>query len=269
MNLRFVLRGALFGLVTGIGVLGLGLWLMLRQLDPVPAPGTLPPPPAIAAPRGAPPPGPIALLEWAGYRGAAPGAVGCGFLLRVGEGAWVGVTTAHSLALGSPAHPLEKIAFSVAGREGFVASFDTLYGFPGRPRTGRDLTVDYVLLKLPGETGSPAAAAVLDPDPRGAPQPGERVWLVSGRDDGGQRILAGTVYSVRAGAVWAVMDESFDPRGMSGSPVLSQHTGQVVGMAIATAARRDRLLIGMHPVGSLVRLIQTADRFPRIADYLR
>jgi hypothetical protein len=107
---------------------------------------------------------------------------------------------------------------------------------------------------------------LLQPDPRGGPQPGEGLWLVSGLGDGrgGRRLLAGTVLSAGEEAIWVVMDEPFDPGLMSGSPLVSRHTGRAVGMAVAASPRRDGLLIGAHPIGSLVRLAETAAEFPRL-----
>jgi hypothetical protein len=178
------------------------------------------------------------------------------------------VTTAHSVPLGNPDRPVERIALRIADRPDFVAEFDTLCGQPGQPRTGGDMTVDYVLLHG-GPAGDPDL--VLTPDPRGAPQPGERVALCSGQGDGGggPHVLEGTVQSVSDTAVWVLMDELFNPGLMSGSPVLSGHTGQVVGMAIATSPRRGQLLIGLHPIGSIVRLAGSATEYPRMAEFQR
>jgi hypothetical protein len=63
---------------------------------------------------------------------------------------------------------------------------------------------------------------------------------------------------------------------MSGSPVLSHHTGQVVGMAIAASPRhfrplvwRYRVLIGLHPIGSIVEKAQAARLYPAMSTYRR
>jgi hypothetical protein len=193
---------------------------------------------------------------------------GSGFLLRLDSGDVVGVTTAHSVPLGNPDHPVERIALRVAGEPDLLAEFDRLHGRPGQPRTGGDMTVDYVLLHG-DQVIDPGF--VLVPDPRGAPQPGERVVLCSGQGDGGggPRVLEGTVQSVGDTAVWVLMDGLFDPGLMSGSPVLSAHTGQAVGMAIATSPRRGQLLIGLHPIGSIVRLAGSATGYPSMVEFQR
>jgi hypothetical protein len=211
------------------------------------------------------PNGSAGLQEWARYRGQAYRPVGSGFFFLLADGEIVGATTAHSVSFGSLEHPLERIALGVAGHADFTGEFDTLIGQPGRTLTADNLAVDYLLLKV-----DPLLEpdTLLRPDPRGAPQPGERVTLYSGVDAGGEdsRTFGGTVQSVDDNAVWVLMDEWFNPSQMSGSPLLSQHTGKVVGMAVAVSPRRSRLLLGAHPIGSLVRLAESATDFPRIID---
>jgi len=178
--------------VAAIGSVALTLVMIRVQIGGPPDPTPLPP--TIFAPRGELPAGPVGLQEWARYRGEAYSRVGSGFLILLNDGTIVGVTTAHSVLIGDPDHPLEQIALAVAGQSDFVAEFDTLWGQPGQPRTGGDMTVDYVLLQADQPIDS---SFVLAPDPRGAPQPGERVSLFSSLGDGhgGRRILEGTVQS--------------------------------------------------------------------------
>jgi hypothetical protein len=266
VNIKFVVRGLLLGLPVAVIASALALVIIRTQvgqpLDPTPLP------PTILAPRGELPAGQVGLQEWAQYRGQAYSLVGSGFLIPLSDGQIVGVTTAHSVSLGDPDRPLEQIALGVAGQTDFVAEFDTLWGRPGQPCTGGDMTADYVLLQADQPIDS---RLVLTPDPRGAPQPGERVSLFSGLGDGhgGRRILEGTVQSVSDAAVWVLMDDLFNPGLMSGSPFVSQHTGQGVGMAIAVSSRSGRLLLGAHPIGSIVQLAESATEFPKISTPLQ
>ncbi len=266
MNLRFILRGSIIALALTLIVMG--IWLRttdpaFRPLDPTP------PPQVILAPRGELPIGPGGLMEFARY-GDSDFGVGCGFVLQLNSGSLIGVTTAHSLSFNNTATPLQRIAFGVVNRSGYVAIFDTLWGTPGVARSGEDMTIDYVLLK-PIDMASIDRSLVLQPDPRGAPQPGERVALFSGLGDGqdGRKIFEGTVQSVDITAVLVLMDDSFDPSGMSGSPFVSEYTGRVVGMTIATSYRANRVLLSLHPIGSIVRLAEAATQFPKIVDYCR
>jgi hypothetical protein len=266
MNTKFVVRGLLVALPVAAIASALALVMIRLQigqpLDPTPLP------PTILAPRGELPSGPVGLQGWARYRGKADRQVVHGFLIRLSDGEIVGVTPAHGFSFSDPGHPLERIALGVPGQTDFVVEFDTLWGQPGQPRTSGDMTVDYVLLQAdqPIDPGF-----VLTPDPRGAPQPGERVSLFScsGDGHGGQRILEGTVQSVSDTAVWVLMDRLFNAYGMSGAPFVSQHTGQVVGMAIAVNPRGGRLLLGVHPIGSIVQLAESATEFPKLSEYRR
>lgn len=252
-----------------------------RTFSPPAEPTPLPP--TLLAPRGEMPTGVVGLEERVQFRGEEFQLVGSGFLLQLGNGAVIGVTTAHaSAALGLPDNTLERIAFAVNGQPDHVAEFDTLYGPPGTPRSGLDLSIDYVLLKvgdplqgvgdpLPGMDQPIDPTLVLTPDARGAPQPGERVSLLSGLGDGhgNRRELMGTVQSVDAKGIWVLMDDMFNAGRMSGSPLVSQHTGQVVGMAIAVVPRADRIEIGFHPIGHIVQIAEAAREFPKIAEYRR
>ena len=278
-NFRFVARGLIAALAVIIVVL-VGLSFLPRQiLAPLayyweinqPAP-LAPPVPTLAIPRGALPSGPVGLVEQAQYAGEPLRSVGSGFLLQLEGGPVIGVTTAHSLGpLGGPPNRLQRVAFSVASQPDSVMSFDRLYGPPGVPLHDENLAADYVLLKLPNSTPAFDARLVLTPDSRGAPQPGERVVLFSGLGDGqgNARPLLGTVWSVNALAFWVVMDGAFDAAGMSGSPLISEHTGRVVGMAMAVRYRRGHTLVGFHPIGSLVQQAQAAAAFPLIAEFVR
>ena len=262
MNVRFVIRGVLLALPL-VALIFAG-WIFFRtpfarRLDPTP------PPPTILAPPGEMPRGPVGLQEWAKYQGETYQLAGSGFLFSPAHSEIVAATTAHSVALGDPNRPLQRIALGIAGSEGFVGEFETLRGKPGHPLTPENLIVDYVLLEVdrPVDPG-----LVLVPDPRGAPQPGERVSLYSGLGDGqGKvRVLSGTVQSLSDTAVWVLMDDTFNPGLMSGSPFVSQHTGQVVGMAVAASPRIGHLLLGTHPVGHLVQLARSAEESPRLID---
>ncbi len=271
MNMRFIIIRST-SIVLAIAVIFV---ILLAAPSPVlrflvgliQPPDPTPLPPTITAPSGKIPDGPIGFQEWTRYRSESFKLSGSGFFLRLSTGRVIGVTTAHSMVLGDPNHPLEQIAFAVAGEKSMTALFDTLYGQPGVPQHGTDLSVDYVLLQVDERlTDVPYA---LIPDPRGAPQPGERVSLFSGlgNGNGGRRELQGTVQSADAKAVFVLMDDWFNPGLMSGSPLLSQHTGQVVGMTIAAKQRGNRILLGFHPIGSIIKLAESAAEFPKIVDY--
>jgi hypothetical protein len=214
----------------------------------------LPAPPTIAAARGDLPAGVIAFEERV-QRGDGYYLGGSGFLLELQNGDVIGVTTAHSMGEGD----FTRVVFTRAGHERPVAAFSELYVPRGRPATQSNMTTDYVLMK---PEASPDPDLVLEPDPRGAPQPGERVSLHSGLGDGrgGERRLHATVESVDGSGAWLRMDEVFDSSLMSGSPVLSQHTGRVVGVTVFMHWIPDTLRIGINPIGEIVKRAREAPR---------
>ncbi len=264
LNTGFVVRGVILALPVAIALIFVASLARIAGPPPDPTPVA----PTILAPRGGPPAGPVGLRAWARYRDESYNVVGSGFLLQLSDGQLVGVTAAHSVAIGNPDRPLEQIALGFADQAEFVAELDAFHGRPGQPRTGSDMAVDYVLLKTHQSLDT---NMVLTPDPRGGPQPGERVSLFTdmGSASGGQRVLEGTVQSASDKAVWVLMDRLFNPAMMSGSPFVSQHTGQAVGMLIAGTLRGRRLLLAVHPIGSIVALAESAEEFPRMAEYGR
>ena len=233
-------------IIAVLGGIALGGAIQLA-IAPRPFLPPLPLPPIITAERGNLPTG-IAAFEERIQSGSEYTLLGSGFLLELPDGDVIGVTTAHSLA----GREFAPMVFTLAGRAEQAATFSRLYVPRGQPRAGADMTIDYVLL---APDAPPAPAFVLRADPRGAPQPGERVSLFSGLGDGrgGQRILPGVVESVDRNGAWVRMGSLFDPGLMSGSPVLSQHTGRVVGMTIAMSLRPGALMIGINPVGAILR----------------
>ncbi len=267
MSVRFVWRGALLGMVAVVLVVAaVLLWTEREHQLMLTTPPEVPPHPTLTVPRGALPDGPAGLVEWTRYGTDGYRPVGRGFLFRLADGRVVGVTTAHSMSFSSqPA--LRTIALARGESSNPVIEFEELHGEPGNARTGEDMTVDYVLLHVPTDHAIDSRL-ILEPDPRGAPQPGERVTLYTLVNDQ-PRTFQGAVLSAEPMAIWVVMDDDFEPSGLSGSPFISQHTGKIVGMAIATTRRGGKVLLGLHPIGSLVEKATSAHTYPKIADFRR
>ena len=111
MNVKFLVRA--LGLSFLLAAALVAGWFRLQGLFFMPNPA--PPPPTIMAPRGEWPAGVRAFEEWAHYADGSDNLAGSGFLLALGNGRTVGVTTAHSLSVGDPVRPLEHVGFKVAG----------------------------------------------------------------------------------------------------------------------------------------------------------
>jgi hypothetical protein len=257
MNWKFVFRGTLFTLIA-LAVLGYVAYRSLPRMLPGVPYGPTPRPPAITALRGNMPSGWPGLLALATYVGSEPAPSGSGFIFQLPGGGSVAAAAAHSFNL---AGELQTVELSL---DESSIDLDLLHGFPGEPRTiSMNLTNDYVLFSIqkqdpPGE--------VLEPDDRGFPQPGERIVLYPGFGAGdGERW--GTILESDRNGAWAVMDDAFEPGMMSGSPVVSFHTGKVVGMALVAGLREGHTIIGMHPIGSLVEKGLEAVDFIPLSEY--
>ena len=262
MNIRFVIKALLMAIP--LAILITAGWVLVRTgFARIPDP--TPPPPTILVSQGQMPAGTVGLQEWAQYRNEPYRPVGSGFFLRLESGDVVGATTAHSVSPHDPNRPLQRIALGVAGHPEHRWEFATLRGQPGQLVGPKNLSADYLLLVVDQAIREDLLVA---PDPRGAPQPGERVTLYSGLGDGrgGLRMHEGTVQSVEDRAFWVLMDRWFNPSQMSGSPFVSQHTGQAVGMVVVGSPRLGRILLGAHPIGSLVDLATSATEFPALSE---
>lgn len=255
MNWRFIARGLALA-IAALGVLAVGIYLALPALFLRIPYGPTPLAPEIAAPIE---PLPVAwpgMEVWSIYPARDPQLAGSGFFLRLPDGAVVFVSAAHAFDFGSDLETVE------VGPEPKVLTH--LTGEPGVARRfGSDLRVDYVLFAVGPE---PPAEAVGEPDPRGLPQPGERVALYPGVGSRNLPLL-GTVLSAERKAAWVIMDAAFEAALMSGSPFFSAHTGRVVGMALVAGDRGGHTVIGMHPIGSLVEKGLAAEASTPIGDF--
>ncbi|MGH2619132.1 MAG: hypothetical protein ACRDHG_00995 [Anaerolineales bacterium] len=265
MNWKFIWRGAGLAL-TAIGLGLVGFYLLLPSLFPAVPSGPIPPPPTIGSAAGPQPEHWPGLEAVAHYANEPPALAGSAFVLDLGNAMRVAATAAHNFNL---AGGLEAIQLRPPGGSIPILELDTLHGTPGRPRLfGIKLTGDYLLLQI--ESGM-RPQAVLMPDGRGGPLPGERVVLYAGVGEAAmkQMPLFGTIFRADRAGAWAAMDATFEPGLMSGSPILSLYTGRVVGMAVAAGQADGHTIIGMHPIGSLVEKALEAREFPALQELAR
>ena len=220
------------------------LW-MLGEAE-IPVFGAVPSPPVINAPRGQPPAGYLALTGVKDDLNFA-----CGFLLELEDGSRVGVGTAHAswLKQGTSA------VFLTPGGDVFAELQEQIdYGQAFHYQ--EHFTRDYVLWSLAPGSGP---QEVLKADSRGQGQPGERVRVYGRLDDGngGSINWPGVVMKVDPEVTWIQLEDSFHLSGYSGCPVVSEHTGRVIGMVIA-GRNHPPIVMGLNPVWSLVEKARIA-----------
>lgn len=256
---RTLIRG-LIALLSIILALAVYLWANPAALQTVllalpipgavklPDPGPTPALPFITAPQGSVPGG---VLAYTGvYEG---GTFACAFLMQLEDGRRVGVSSAHAtpaLDVDIPAQLDAPEGALVVNLKGQVAR--------GSAFVHADFSQDFVLWAV---ESAPGTATFLRPDPRGGGEPGEQVYVFgrSSDDEGGSIRWPGVVMSVSEKAIWIQLEDSFAPYGYSGCPVVSQHTGRLIGMAVA-GEDRHLVVMGLHPVGSLVEKASAALR---------
>jgi len=260
MNLKFVFRGTVIALLT-LALLAFAAYRSLPRLLPGIPYGPTPRPPTITALRGNLPVGWPGMEAYATYEGTRPQPAGSGFIFRLPSGGIVAAAAAHSFDLTGT---LQGVRFG--SQEDSSLQMSVFHGAPGERRTfSMDLTNDYVLFAVTVEARE-ASFVILEPDERGTPQPGERIVLYPGFGAVNGPRWGTILESDRKGA-WAVMDEAFEPGSMSGSPIVSLHTGRVVGMALAAGLKEGHTVIGMHPIGSLVEKGLEAVDFIPLSEY--
>jgi hypothetical protein len=255
MNARMLWRVLIRGLIA---LLSIALALMVYLLANPPALQTLllalPIPGAVKIPDPGPTP---ALLLITAPQGAIPGGVlaysgayeggtfACAFLMELEDGRRVGVSSAHAtpaLDADTPAQLEAPEGALVVHLKGQIAR--------GSAFVHANFSKDFVLWSI---ESMPGTATFLRPDPRGGGEPGEQVYIFgrSGDGEGGSIRWPGVVMSATEKAIWVQFEDSFAPYGYSGCPVVSQHTGRLIGMAVAGEDRHP-VVMGLHPVGSLV-----------------
>jgi hypothetical protein len=244
--LVFVLLLVLFLVASPKALRGVVPLLPLPGVVELPTPGPTPPPPSVAVPPGPLPDG------YRAFNGVYQGGTfACGFLLELEDGHRVGVSAAHAtpqLPPGTPAEFRLPDGELGAALEGQLAR--------GRPFYQDHFTMDYVLWAV--ADGAPPER-FLKPDPRGKGESGEPVLVFSRAKSGagGSKTWPGVVIHVTPEAVWIQLEDSFNPSGYSGCPVVSQYTGRVIGMVVA-GENKHPVVMGLHPAASLVEKAQAA-----------
>lgn len=184
---------------------------------------------------------------------------GTGFFAAAPGGKVIGVISAHFVDF--VGLPLVDAAFLSVDGEELVAEFAFSYGEPGDGGSDftMDLSSDYMLLssKEPIE-GVP----VLELDPRRTLSRGERVWLPNKGEEGrfGYRLVSGTVAGSKLGVTVVVLDRLIELQSQSGSPLISQRSGKVVGTLSRGGEDRGRTVISITPSHAILSAINGAKR---------
>ncbi len=197
------------------------------------------------------------------WDGKKPTRQGTGFLAKGAKDRIAAVTSAHFLSFTGP--PLKEVRWlDVTTREP-LATFSTSWGQPGNRGTPVDLRPDYFI--CPVTTPVPPEQ-VLELDDRPLPGVGERVWFPDkdskSATELGFEVVEGVVNEAEETHIHLKLDRPIRLQSQSGSPVISQATGKVIGtFARGHPAGTDLFLT---PASSILRALGDDSSFPALED---
>jgi hypothetical protein len=219
------------------------------------------------------------MLVW---EGSEPTYQGTGFFVKAPNGKIAAVTSAHFIERDGP--PLQQVKWLDVKSHEPVATFSKSWGPPGHE--GR-----VTITRIPGPDGSPVpnsvfmdqrsdyllmpgpeklpAGLVLELDPRTSIKPGERIWFhdKDGMTAQGYEIIEGSVVQAPPNEYTIDLDREIKPQSQSGSPVISQLTGKVIGTVAAIHANGGRVLY-LTPSCSILGALKKDDSFPLLRDVI-
>ena len=149
-----------------------------------------------------------------------------------------------------------------------MATFKLSWGPPGNGGTDTptlDLRRDYLLMpvqdRLPDEQ-------VLELDPRAKPEVQERIWFPN-KDKAapsGYRVVTGTVVEADVKYITVILDQPITLVSQSGSPIISQATGRVIGTLSRGGRERGKTELFLTPATALLEALAKYRDFPKLRD---
>lgn len=210
---------------------------------------------------------PILFQPMFNWLDSEPSYQGTGFFAKAPNGKIAAVTSAHFLDRDGPLL-LEAKWLDIRTRKP-IATFTTSWGLPGNAGTTMpivDLRPDYLLLPAPDGIDADLA---LDLDPREILSRDERVWFPNNDPAAatGYQLISGTVSEASANYTVITLDERVVLRSQSGSPVISQASGKVVGtVSRGSLDPTGTNILFLAPSHAIVRALAQADEFPRLRE---
>ena len=193
---------------------------------------------------------------------------GTAFFVHAPNGATAAVTASHYLDQNGPALSHVWLLSVTAAEPTALADSTVGWGLPGGQgvRGANDVTdlrADRFLLPVSVDEHN---VHVLDLDDRAGPQLGERVWLPDKQpsEPGGVRLIEGTVVQIETRFVCVQLDEALKLQSQSGSPVISQANGKVLGLLGGGTEESGRTLLFLNPAHEIRKALDVASR-PRLS----
>ncbi len=202
-----------------------------------------------------PPEQPILFQPLFMWRTGSPTHQGTGFFAKAPDGRVAAVTSAHFLDRTGPA--LLEVRWLDLSTQAPVAAFKLSWGPPGNGGTDNptyDLRSDFLLLPVQDRV---PADQVLELDPRPQPEVPERVWFPNKDKTAplGYQVVAGTVVAANIKYTTVILDQPIALVSQSGSPIISQVTGRVIGTLSRGGRERGRTVLLLAPASALLEAL--------------
>jgi hypothetical protein len=208
----------------------------------------------LAEPEASPPAGGLICQPTFHFEGGDSTQQGTGFFAAAADGEVLGVTSAHFIDFEGA--KMVSAAWHSVEDNAVIASFTHSYGPPGNAGdelTG-DMREDYLIF-----SGGDVATAhnVLALDERAQPEVGEPIWFPNknASADWGHQIISGKVTETEAKFSLVTLDKYITLRSQSGSPIISQRTGKVIGTLSRGGMDRGRTVLILCPSKGILDMI--------------
>lgn len=185
---------------------------------------------------------------------------GTGSFIRAPNGKIIGLTSAHVINFSGP--KLLEVNWLDIKTQHSVATFVKSWGMPGYEGSYEplDLRSDYLLLLAEGDVD---AQSLLEMDSRNIIPEQEPIWFPNknGQARKGFDLVEGKVIKTDPAYLFVKLDKEVDLQSRSGTPIISQLTGKVIGI-LAGCDNTDSTLLYLTPGFSIYQaLIEAQDAF--------
>jgi len=183
---------------------------------------------------------------------------GTASFVKTADGRVVALTSAHFINFSGPR--LLSIEWLNAKTQKLIATSTRSWGMPGKEGcyAPLDLRSDYLLAVLDQDIPTQSA---LELDERVMPEVGERVWFPQKTGE----TIAGTVIESRCEYLKVKLDKETELTARSGTPILSESTGKIIG--IFTGSGECRILY-LAPAFSIRKALIEVKETPRLSQVI-
>lgn len=173
---------------------------------------------------------------------------GTGSFVRASNGKVIGLTSAHFIDFSGPRLLKADWLDIKSGKS--IATTTRSWGKPGRAGSYEplDLRPDYLLLVMEGDIDP---QSILEIDSRNLAEVGERVLFPNKNGD----VSAGTIQEAKDTYLIVKLDKKVNLEARSGTPILSQSTGKIIGLLTGGSIESDHTLLYLTPSSGILKML--------------